>query len=148
MIKVKDINFEELKIAIKNVFIDDKKILDFYDPSVKIKNIEDIINDISCKIKDYDKYEGDYGYVGLFYEKVLIGYYFYKEDMLVSFGINVKYRTKKYLDFLFNSIMNKLGNNFVCFLWLKNTRAAKWLIKNKMVIEFKNDKIIKLKLCQ
>ena len=93
-------------------------------------------------------------YYIVYEKKEMIGYFVSIKEMLISFAINIVYRTKEILNTFFKEIINKIGLNMYCFLYGKNIRAIKWLIKNGMEIElefmYKNINItkLKIKLCQ
>ena len=128
----KPITLQQLKKAIKVAFEGDDKIMDLYDPNVAVKSIEDIAEDIIGKIKDYREVE----IKGIFEKSELIGYFVKKGNLLISFGINMKYRVRKFKRALFDLIENDFNGSFVCLLWSKNIRAIRWLENSGMnVIE-------------
>lgn len=125
----KKISIEKLKEAIEVAFDGDNEIVKLYDPNVEVGNIEDVINDIYNKIfeiKDLCICKGVYD------SQTLIGYYIYSSILLISFSLNVKYRTESNLIDFFDIIKKDLGDEFGCRLWSKNKRAIKWLEKNGM----------------
>lgn len=141
---VTKITFKELPDVVYTAFNADEKIYDFYDPSVKVSSVEEIVSDIVRKLKEYAK-------VVLFSVKnkqEVIGYFVSNGGShLISFGVAVKYRVDKYLKDFFQAIKKVLGDNFSALLWIKNTRGVRWLLKNNMVVVFLNNSIIQLK-CQ
>ena len=123
------ISIEKLKESIEVAFDGDNEIVKLYDPNVEVGNIEDVINDIYNKIfeiKDLCICKGVYD------SQTLIGYYIYSSILLISFSLNVKYRTESNLIDFFDIIKKDLGDEFGCRLWSKNKRAIKWLEKNGM----------------
>jgi hypothetical protein len=121
----------EIKEAIAISFEGDNKIKDFYDLSVTINSLNDIVFDISNKLSEYKslvKY-------GVYHKNKLIGYYVYEKNILISFALNIKYRTKKFLDLYFRLIKKSIGDEFICFLWSENKRGIKWLCKVGMKVE-------------
>lgn len=133
MITSKEINNEQFKEAIKVSFVNDPLIFALYNPNVKVITVEDIVNDISGRIKSDVN-----GAVikGVYDKGVLIGYYVYDyaHKTLVSFGLNIGYRRRKYLNKFWSMIRDDLKGMFQCFLWTRNGRGIKWLQKNKMKI--------------
>jgi hypothetical protein len=125
----KKISIEKLKEAIEVAFDGDNEIVKLYDPNVEVRNIKDVVNDIYNKIfeiKDLCICKGVYD------SQTLIGYYIYSSILLISFSLNVKYRTESNLIDFFDIIKKDLGDEFGCRLWSKNKRAIKWLEKNGM----------------
>lgn len=139
---IKNITYNYLLNAIKISFEGDDDILKFYDPNENPKNIKDIVEDIGSKILEY---EGAI-YRGVYDGKKLVGYFVYIDNVLISFALNIKYRVKEWLDFLYESIKKELGL-FICCLWNTNKRAIKWLQKNNMKINYFDNNITEL-ICQ
>jgi hypothetical protein len=139
---IRDILYEDLLKAIKIAFEGDNDIFKFYDPNENPKDIKDIVEDIGSKILEY---EGGI-YRGVYDDKNLVGYFVYIDNVLISFALNIKYRVKEWLDFLYESIKKELGL-FICCLWNTNKRAIKWLQKNNMKINYFDNNITEL-ICQ
>ena len=139
---IRDILYENLLKAIKIAFEGDNDIFKFYDPNENPKDIKDIVEDIGSKILEY---EGGI-YRGVYDDKNLVGYFVYIDNVLISFALNIKYRVKEWLDFLYESIKKELGL-FICCLWNTNKRAIKWLQKNNMKINYFDNNITEL-ICQ
>ncbi len=139
---IRDILYEDLLKAIKIAFEGDNDIFKFYDPNENPKNIKDIVEDIGSKILEY---EGGI-YRGVYDDKNLVGYFVYIDNVLISFALNIKYRVKEWLDFLYESIRKELGL-FICCLWNTNKRAIKWLQKKNMKINYFDNNITEL-ICQ
>lgn len=137
---VRSIEYEHLKPFIKIVFNDDHKIFDYYDPNVNPESVEEIIQDIYKKVGEYP----DANIYGVYEKNKQIGYIVSKGNRLISFGLAMEYRFRKYLNNYFNVIKGLLGSNFYCLLWTRNIRAAKWLIKYGMKETFYDNNIIKL----
>lgn len=125
--------YENLKKAIRVAFDEDSKIFEFYDPNKSVSTLDEIVEDIYSK---GDSYKGlSEGVIAIeVYEKgKLIGYFFFNNKMLISFGLNVAYRQRKHLKEFFNLIKITIGKGFSCLLWSKNIRAIKYLIKMGMM---------------
>lgn len=125
---------------IDKAFLGDEKIYEFFDPTATVKNHDDIINNVSDKILEYEDL-----FEGFAFHGFDNGYVCYMPGMLFSFGINVSERKTNRL---WDEITKCLNGDFVCLLWSKNTRAINWLVKNGVVIEdefeYENNKITKL----
>lgn len=127
----KKINNEQFKEAIRISFTADDKIFKMYCPFVKVTNMDDIICDIYGRvIKDVNAAV----IKGVYNGEELIGYYVYHGKTLVSFALNMKYRTRKYLKEFFGIIRKDLRGDWQCFLWTANQRGISWLVKNKMKV--------------
>lgn len=128
---VKHINREQFKEAIRVGFDSDNKIYPMYCPHVKVENVDDIVNDISSRI---EQSKGSATLKGIYESGELIGYYVYEGKTLISFALNVRYRTRKYLKEFWAKIRSDLKGGFQCFLWTANQRGISWLMKNDMKV--------------
>lgn len=135
------IDNNQIQEAIKIAFENDAKLMDLYDTSVKVNGIEDIVKDVTRKVLTH---QDRILWKGVFEKDKLIGYYVYNPFMLISFGVNIKYRKRKYLRKYFSIMREELGKGFVCHLHSRNIRGIKWLLKNKMEIVYSNTQITKL----
>jgi hypothetical protein len=129
----KYINQEEFKQAIKVAFVNDTAVFTLYNPNTPVRTVEDIIKDISTRIHaDVTNAE----IKGVYDKNTLVGYYVIDmpHKTLVSFGLNIGYRKRKYLKKFWSLIRTDLKGIFQCFLWSRNARACKWLQKNGMKI--------------
>lgn len=134
------ITYNQLKDAINLSFQNDKKIMEFYDPDVKVESLEDIVEDVSAKILTH----GTCSYIGVLDKNKVVGFFVYKEGQLISFGLSVEYRIRKYLREFFKLIKTELRGHFMVFLWNKNIRGIKYLNKHGMEIINKNNYITQL----
>lgn len=139
----KTIPFNKLKQAIAISFDGDNKIFDLYDPTKQVETLEEIVEDISRKILGYE----DAIFYGIYEKNKLIGYFARQQSLLISFSLAMQYRTRSNLREFFRLMKTTIKKPFICFLWAKNIRAAKYLMKNKMELVSNNDNIIKLQ-CQ
>lgn len=141
--KIKQISYKELEKAVYSAFDGDNKIIELYDPNVTVNSNEEIVSDVVRKIKEY----GEVNKYGVYDKNILIGYIVNKENQLISFGLSVNYRTDKFLQSFLSAIKTQVGNNFFVYLWQKNIRAIKFLIKNGLEVTFTDNNIIRLQ-CQ
>lgn len=137
---VKQITYEELYGAVEISLSGDVHVFEFYDPDVKVQTLEDIVADIPRKIKTF----GSSIVRGVYEKDELIGYFAYQGRILISFGLAVKYRVRKYLREFFNLINKELKKDFVVYLWKKNIRAIRWLQKHGLEISEYSAYIVKL----
>ena len=127
----KEVTYNEIKKAITIAFMEDKDIVNLYDPNVDVNYVDDVIVNMQDKLGELGE---DTKYKILYEKGDIAGYYIYNELQLISFSLNVKYRTRKYLRELFNFIKKECQNTFICTLWTKNKRAIRYLIKNGMEV--------------
>lgn len=134
----RSINNEQFKQAVRLSFEGDNEIYGLYNPSITVQSVDDIVNDIPSRIQsDVRKIDVK----GVYDKDSLVGYYAYANDTLVSFGLSIKYRKRKYLKEFWHLIRRDLRGAFQCHLFTRNIRGVKWLGKNGMKI-FKQDNLI------
>jgi len=136
----KEITYKELESAIRIAFENDKEIIELYDPRVNASSINEIVEDILKKVKDH----GTIQLKGVYDKGELIGFYVRGKGMLMSFGLAVKYRVRKFKRHFFDLIKRDFKGTFICFLWSVNVRAIKWLEKNDMKVVASDSRITKL----
>lgn len=130
---------EELAAYIEEAFKEDYELVEYYDKSVNVKNVEDCIENVIEKIKtcypDADMFGvEEYG--------CKIGYFVCTTDLLISFGININYRDKETLDCFWKMIKKVVGDTFQCVLYSHNKRGINFLQKGGMIILFDNITIL------
>jgi hypothetical protein len=133
------LTYSELVDAIEKSFEDDNDIFSMYDSTKKVETLDDIVKDVSIKIKDY----GSAVYIGVF-EEELIGYFVFLTGILISFAMIKKYRINGNQKQFFDIIKKYMRDSFVVFLWKNNVRAIKWLLNNGLKIVSTTEKIVKL----
>jgi len=126
-------------------FKTDEDIVKYYDPTSDAITVEEIAEDIYKKLVEYKndsvcKFIADE-----------IGYIYYTENLagtdqraLISFCVKSEYRTKEHLIEFWNKIKGLLGNHFNCYLFNKNERAIKYLMKCGMQLKNTNDLFTRL----
>jgi hypothetical protein len=130
--------------SIKRAFIDDNEISKYCDFEDKDKDVRGLVGSIYRKIGEYQ--DGNDRFYDLVLNEEVIGYIFCYKNLLVSFGVNSKYRNKETLIFVFDQIKSKFNGNFEAYMWTRNERAIKWLLKCGMQEESCNIKnVTKLK---
>ena len=146
--EVKQIQFNELSTVLFDTFNGDEKLLIYFDPTVSIYTIEGIVDNIEKKISDYISIFKEVIIFSVINKNKTVGYFIYNNKMLISFGLNIDYRTIKKSLLFFNLIKSQIGSNFYCTLYSVNTRAINWLIKMGLKIEANNLLTTKLIQCQ
>lgn len=131
--EVKNININQFPEYVYNAFFDDFELIEFYDRSANVKTTNDAIENVCEKIKD--SYP-DANIFGVEIEGLKIGYFVTKDNLLISFGMNIRHRNKMTLAIFWDEIKDKLGNNFHSILYSHNSRAIEWLKRSGMRIEF------------
>jgi hypothetical protein len=87
-----------------------------------------VIENTYSKLIEYQKnIDGVFKIVEV--EGNIAGFVYYVDSVLISFGINKKYRNQKTLSLLFDNIKTWLNGDFVTFMWQRNNRAVEWLKK-------------------
>jgi hypothetical protein len=114
---------------VRRAFEGDLDIFKYFDPSASVKTIDDVVDNVVDKLFDYAT-EYDVSFVP--FDN---GYIFHSSNMLISFGINVEHRTSENLSAMWDFILERLGDNFTCMLFDRNTRAINWLKRCGMRIE-------------
>lgn len=130
----KKITYQELEKAIRLTFVDDKKIYSLYDRNANVHNIDDLVVNVLGKIKTYEYAT----YKGAYVKNNLVGYIVYEGSSLISFGLSVEYRGRKYKEDFFPVIKRDLPKPFFCSLWSRNIRAVKWLQSHGCTINNSN----------
>lgn len=143
---------EELQMLrpfIDAAFAGDEEIVFYYDKGEPVKTIEDVCENIQEKIRvNYPEAKWD----GLWWQAGnRIGYVVYENDqtttsLLISFGVNKKYRTPEILKNVWEHIKGLCGEHFSCVLYSYNRRGIAWLEKCGMKKLVENVTI--LRLCQ
>lgn len=131
--EVKKIHIDEFSEYVYNAFFDDYDLVEFYDRSVRVKSTNDAIDNVCLKIKE--SYP-DAKIFGVIIDGIKVGYFVTKENLLISFGMNIKYRNKVVLAEFWKQIQTRLGNKFHAMLYSHNSRAIEFLKKSGMKIEF------------
>ncbi len=136
---------DKLQEYINAAFEGDEEIFLYYDRSQLVEKIEDICFNVREKIAvNYP----DATWHGFSDEGVKIGFVVFQESLpekktlLISFGINKKYRTPETLKDIWAAIKLLCGDNFNCVLYSYNTRAISWLEKCGMKKVFENVTIL------
>lgn len=140
------ISYKTLYEAIKISFDNDTPIIKLYDPNKVVNSIDDVTKDIFKKILEYAD-DNKVILNGVYEKNELIGYFIYRNKLLISFSIAVKYRTTDCLKAFFRLIKSEIKGQFGCMLWSKNLRAIKWLEKNGLKI-IHLDPVITQLVCQ
>lgn len=140
----KTIPYSHLEPAVRIAFENDKDIFKFYDKNVVVTTLDELVDDIVAKLKDYADVFPDTAFKIVVDKNKTVGYIVFKEDTLISFGLSVEYRQRKYLNEFFALIKKELRGRFVVMLWSRNIRAVKWLMKNGLKILDTNPEITTL----
>lgn len=133
-------NPTERKEFIDAAFENDFEIIELYDKSVKVEDIAGVTHSIYEKLELID----DIQFYGIDVYGIKIGYFAFKDNLLISFGVNILWRKSRIFVVLFDMIKDKIGKNFQCVLFSYNQRAIKWLQKMKMEVVCENVTILKI----
>jgi len=133
------------RALIYEYFKTDKDIIKYYDPTSDAGNIEEIAEDVYNKLLEYQNNSvcefvaDEIGYI--YYTEKLAGT---NQRALISFSVKSEYRTKDILIAFWGKIKNLLGDHFNCYLFNKNERAIKYLMKCGMQVKNTNDLFTRL----
>lgn len=136
---VKNINIDELKDYVYNAFIDDEELIEYFDKNANVKTTNEAIESVCEKIKSQ---YSDSAFFGVEINGIKEGYFVFRENLLISFGMNKKYRNKEVLSEFWEEIKKHLGNSFQAALYSYNTRAISFLEKCGMKILYDNITIL------
>ena len=116
----------------------------FYDKKADVTTLDELVSDVVRKVKDYFEVFPDTVFKVVIEKGKTIGYIVFKEATLISFGLAIEYRQRKYLNEFFSLIKKELRGRFVCMLWSRNIRAVKFLMKNGLKILDTNPEVTTL----
>ena len=125
----------QMQPFIEAAFLLDTDLLNYYDKGEKVTTTQDCCDNILLKIAN--NYP-EASCMGVYEDGAPIGYFVYLPGLLISFGLNKKYRNSIYLKEFWETIKESLGNEFDCLLYSYNTRAINWLKKCGMEITLEN----------
>lgn len=140
MVTLKPISDDELEAAIRVAFEGDEAIYEYYDPNVPVASLEEIVRDVSRKIKAVQATDFLQNW-GIFEGEKLIGYSVTGENFLFSFGVNIRYRKREILQEWWKQIKELMKQDFAVLLYSRNSRAIQFLLKNGCEIEREEDGI-------
>lgn len=130
--EVKKINIDQFNDYVYNAFIGDEEIIEFYDRAANVRTTLETIENVCEKIETTYP---DAKIFGIEIDGNKEGYFVMKENLLISFGINIRHRNKETLTRFWDEIRGRLGNNFHAILYSHNSRGIGFLTKGGMKIE-------------
>lgn len=104
-------------------FKDDKKLLEFYDPTSRAITNEQAAMELYHKLIEHSKNKQCH------FIRHELGYVFYTKGELISFCIKPEFRNKTNYLIFWNFIKKQIGKKFICWLYNKNTRGINFLVK-------------------
>lgn len=128
---VREINMNEFSEYVYSAFIDDDEIVEFYDRAANVKTPQEAIDNVCDKIKTVYPSALIYG-IEIHGNKE--GYFVVKDNLLISFGMNIKHRNRETLSNFWDEIRGRIGNSFHAMLYSHNERAISFLRKGGMKI--------------
>lgn len=141
MVKIEKISKHKLLDLIKHSYEGDKDLFEKYHV------IKGDAETLAIETMDMiDKAAGtfDLSYYKVIFNKEPIGYFVTANNILYSFAINKKYRTKEILINWWKHIKMVLGKAFTVTLYENNERAINFLIKNGMEVFSKQGNLVLL----
>lgn len=145
MLEIFKIDKNDLRFFVKESYIGDQVGLDKF--HIKKFTLDEAVDCTMDIINEQEKQIPLYNF-GIFWNGLPIGYSVISKNLLYSFCINIKYRTKEIILQWWNWVKEILGNEFYVILEKNNTRAVNFLKKRGMKVVYDNneDKTIILKL--
>lgn len=137
----KEATYDQLEKAVRIAFDNDKEMFKMYDKNVVVTTTDELVADIMRKIKDYPAVYPDTVFKIVVDKSKPVGYIVFKQETLISFGLCMEYRKRKYLNEFFGLIKKDLRGHFCCTLWSRNIRAVKWLLRNGLKIYDTNPQV-------
>lgn len=140
MVELIEIPFEEIPDLVRLGFGNDPELMSKYQQldtdfeTTVSRNIENIESSAKLGTLIYYLVQNENEKLGFTVVDV-------ENYLLVSFGINIKFRTKKVVTEWFMRIKMIFEDGFGCVLWNKNKRAIQFLERQGMTIENKNDEL-------
>lgn len=112
--------------AIFAAFDGDDEIEKYCDPDNLNKTPIGVIDNTYEKLVEYQQYiDGVFKVIEI--EGDIAGFVYYADNVLISFGVNKKYRNQETLSSIFEDIKTWLGGDFITLMWERNKRAIDWL---------------------
>lgn len=137
--------------AIYAAFEGDDEIEKYCDPNNENPTPKGVIDDVFEKLVEYETLvDGTFKTIKS-NENKEVGFVYYFDNVLVSFGVNKNYRNKTFLKSVFEDMKDWMNGDFISYMWERNERGVRWLERCGMEKEnVELDKIIKLryKSCQ
>lgn len=135
--ELKEVDISELERLVRIGFEGDKALLQNQQLNTEMevtirRNIDNIITESSeLNLRYFEVVEND----------ILVGFTVADigKNLLLSFGINVKHRTKELVIAWFNELKKLFDNEFCTVLHSVNKRAINFMKRNGMVIQEQNN---------
>jgi hypothetical protein len=131
MMVIREVNTLKLVEYIESAWKGDVNLHVFYDRSLNLKSLENMVRDTHDKILDLNNQQSGLSFFGIEHDSVKIGFIVLNEqfNFLYSFGVRHDFRNRDMLEPIFFYIRKKLKDNFFCLMNECNTRAIRWLKK-------------------
>jgi hypothetical protein len=138
MVNFKTILPRNLFLYVREAFCEDEALINKY--HVVNGSLDDCVDDTVRRI--YEIYEKEpLKFMGVYENMQPIGFSVIGKNFLLSFGINIHYRTKENVLDWWTKICQMLNNEFATWIFKKNTRTVEFLKRNgMMIVEATSDK--------
>ena len=146
MLELLKVELEDFKKYIDIGFRDDAELELYYDKSVEVSGMDEMINNTYEKIKDFYNYFSECKCYKVDLDNKDIGFLFLNNNpnVLISFSISKEHRNSKILKQFFDLIVLELENSFTCLLFNENDRGINWLKKCGMKVDIITEAYTKL----
>lgn len=135
------IDIDQLIEYIDAALLSDHDLIQYFDRNAGVKTPEQCCSKIWGKIMESHP---DAVLIGVLHGDKKIGYYVFKDNTLISFGLSPDYRNRLFTEQFWNCIKDEFTGTFQCALYSYNTRAIEWLRKCGMEVLFANISILQL----
>lgn len=125
-------HFIRVREYIRIAFEEDVDLLEKYH-IVNDGTLDECVEDTWKRIAEVNARES-LTYFSVVQDGITIGFSVIGPSFLLSFGINIKYRTKEVLGSWWEAICKLLGYEFVTWIFKKNSRTLNFLLRNGMTI--------------
>src|SRR6266849_3414375 len=131
MVTMFDIQPEELRGFITIAFQGDTALINTY--HLVNGSLDKCVNSTVMEIKKVARTD-KLSYYGIIWDGRPIGFTVLGKNFLISFGINLRFRTKEILPLWWQLVCTALNEEFVTWIFKKNTRAIDFLKRNGMIV--------------
>lgn len=132
MVELKTIPTGSLGVHIHEAFKGDWQLINTY--HLVNGSLIDCVKSTFTEIDKFSSGPDKVEYYGIYLDGKTIGFTVVGENFLLSFGINIQYRTKEIVMQWWNMVCMMLNKAFVTWLFKKNTRAIDFCKRNGMEV--------------
>lgn len=133
MVSFVEIDQKMLCYCVQTAFQGDQDLLFTYHRISPASTFSKCVDDTVSQIQEVAEHN-DLTYYALYIGLTMAGFTVVGQKILLSFGINHHYRSKEIVSSWWKSVCKMLGNEFVTWIFKKNTRVVDFLLRNGMEV--------------